>query len=140
MRKFYIKVNGKSYEVEVEEVSGNSSVSFPQTVPSPMTAPLTVSIPQENPAQEAPKPVIIPTTSPVSMPADATNISAPMPGTILDINVAIGDSVKDSDVLLILEAMKMENEILAPKAGKIVAIQVVKGSSVNTGDILVSIS
>ena len=125
MRKFNINVNGKAYQVEVEEVGGSTAfvpqsasvpVGEPQTAPTPTPAPVAVA------------------------PADATIISAPMPGTILNINVAVGDSIKAGDTLLILEAMKMENEILSPKAGTIATIQAVKGSSVNAGDILISIS
>ena len=67
------------------------------------------------------------------------SIYAPMPGTIFDIKVAVGDNIKSGDVLVILEAMKMENEIMAQNAGKVLSINVNKGASVNSGDVLVAI-
>ena len=75
-----------------------------------------------------------------SAPAGAVKANAPIPGTILDIKVNPGDQVKRGDILLILEAMKMENEILAPQDGTIASVNVSKGASVNSGDLLVSIN
>ena len=69
----------------------------------------------------------------------ASKVNAPMPGTILDVKVAVGATVKKGDTLCVLEAMKMENDIPAPADGKVVAINVTKGASVNAGDILVSL-
>ena len=112
MRKFLVNVNGTSYEVEVEEITGE--------VKAPAAA------------APAPKPA-----APVSGGA-ADTISAPMPGTIVSINVKTGDSFKRGQVLLVLEAMKMENEILAPRDGRVVAINTSKGSSVNSGDVLIA--
>ena len=74
-----------------------------------------------------------------SSPAGGNTITAPMPGTVLDIKVNVGDTVANGDVLLILEAMKMENEIMAPAGGKIVSINATKGASVNAGDVLIVI-
>ncbi|MCX7657288.1 MAG: acetyl-CoA carboxylase biotin carboxyl carrier protein subunit, partial [Oscillospiraceae bacterium] len=68
-----------------------------------------------------------------------TPVKAPMPGTINDIKVSVGDTVNEAQVLLVLEAMKMENDIVAPKAGKIAAINVKKGDSVNSNDLLLTI-
>ena len=128
MRKFNITVNGVSYEVEVEEVGGAASV---QSAPAPASAPA-VKAPQA--AAPAPaKPA-------ASAPAGATTVSAPMPGNILDMRVKVGDAVHSGDILCILEAMKMENEILAPKDGTVVAVNAAKGASVNTGDALVSLN
>jgi biotin carboxyl carrier protein len=73
------------------------------------------------------------------VPAGGQSVEAPMPGTILDIKVSEGDTVANGDVLLILEAMKMENEIMSPAAGKVVSINVNKGASVNSGDVLIVI-
>ena len=73
------------------------------------------------------------------IPAGGTSIEAPMPGTIMSVNVAVGDSVNEGDVVCILEAMKMENEIVAPKAGKVSAVNTDKGQNVNTGDVLIVI-
>lgn len=119
MKKFVIKVNGNVYNVEVEETQSfaNAPISAPAQTPAPAAAPVAA------PA-----------------PAGANVISAPMPGTILDIKVTAGASVKKGDVLCILEAMKMENEITAPADGTVAAINVTKGASVNTGDALISLS
>lgn len=123
MKKFVIKVNGNVYEVEVEEATGvtNTPISAPAAAPAQAPA-------------AAPAPA-----APTAAPAGANAVSAPMPGTILDIKVAVGQSVNAGDVLCVLEAMKMENEIVAPAAGKVVAINTSKGASVNTGDALVSL-
>ena len=123
MRKFIINVNGNSYEVEVEEVGGAPAAA---PAAAPKAAPAA-------PVAAAPK------AAPAAAPAGATNVNAPMPGTIVDVKVNVGDSVQSGDVLCILEAMKMENEIMAPKAGKVVAVSAAKGSAVATGDVLVSI-
>lgn len=133
MKKFNITVNGKSYEVDVEEIGGVSAPSRPvQRAAAPAPAP--AAAPKAAPAA-APKAA----AAPVSVPAGGETISAPMPGTVLDIKVAVGDAVNSGDVLLILEAMKMENEIMAPAAGKVISVNVNKGASVNSGDVLVVI-
>ena len=78
-------------------------------------------------------------SAPSAAVADGTKVEAPMPGTILSVNVANGAAVKKGDVLLVLEAMKMENEIMAPKDGKITSVNVAKGATVNSGDLLFTI-
>lgn len=128
MRKFVINVNGKSYEVEVEEVGGAVSAA-----PTPAVSQ------QAAPAAPAPVEAVAPAQPSAPTPAGATAVNAPMPGTIVSIKVNVGDSVKAGDVLCILEAMKMENEIMAPSDGKVVAVNTTPGASVNTGDALVSI-
>jgi len=140
MKKFLIKVNGSQYEVEVEELGGtvDTSVSYASAAPAAPAA-------QPRPAAPAPAPAAAPAPKapePVrstDVPAGAQIINAPMPGVILDIKVSTGTSVKKGDVLLILEAMKMENEIVAPSDGTVASINVSKGSSVNAGDVLVSL-
>ncbi len=110
MKRFNITVNGKAYDVAVEEVSGGAA--------APAAAPVAVSAPVQ------------------AAPANGTAVNAPMPGTILDVKASVGDTVTEGQVLMVLEAMKMENDIVAPKAGKVSAISVKKGDSVNSGDAL----
>jgi len=139
MRKFIITVNGKSYEVEVEEIKQDgAAVSTPVATTSPVPAPapapqVAAKAAPEAKKAEAPKPAGGP------IPADAVVITAPMPGTILDVKVNVGDTVKKGQVLMILEAMKMENEIMSPSDGKVISIQTSKGSSVNAGDVLIAL-
>lgn len=130
MKKFIVNVNGKSYEVEVEEVGGSA-----QTIVS-SPAPAAPAQPKAPAPKAAPKAESKPAQA---VPQGAEVVEAPMPGTILDIKVNQGDTVKKGQVLLILEAMKMENEIMAPRDGKVTAINTSKGSSVNVGDPLVSL-
>lgn len=129
MRKFIINVNGTSYEVEVEEVG-----SVPSAAPAPAAAPAPVVS-----AAPAPAPAPAAALAPAAPPAGSETVTAPMPGTIVSVKVSVGQSVDAGDVLCILEAMKMENEIVAPKAGKVVAVSTSSGASVNTGDALVSL-
>ena len=131
MRKFMINVNGKSYDVEVEEVKGGVvSVPSAPAVQAAAPAPKATPAPTAAPAPKAAS------AAPVSVPAGATSIQAPMPGTILSIKVQAGDTVKKGQVLCILEAMKMENEIMAGSEGVISSIAVNAGDSVNTGQLL----
>ncbi len=139
MRKFVINVNGNQYEVEVEEVGGVVQPSAPvvsAAAPAPAAAPAAPATPAPaTPAPAAPAP------APVSSGAvGAIKVNCPMPGTIIDLKVNAGDSIKSGDILLILEAMKMENEILAPGDGTVATVNVSKGASVNSGDLLVSIN
>ncbi len=129
MRKFIVNVNGNSYEVEVEEVSAAGSA--PVVAPAPVAAPAPAAAPTAAPAPAAaPK---------AAAPAGGTPVKSPMPGNVLDIKVSNGQAVKEGDLLVILEAMKMENEIFAPCDGTVTVVAS-KGSSVNTGDVLVSLS
>ncbi len=131
MRKFNITINGNNYEVDVEEVGG--AVSAPRPA-APAAKPASkVAAPAPKTAAPAPK------AAPVAVSEGSTTVPSPMPGTILDIRVKVGDTVKTGDVLLILEAMKMENEIMAPQAGRIASIAIAKGASVNSGEVLIVI-
>ena len=119
MRKFNITVNGTTYEVDVEEVGGVQ------------TAAPVYQAPAAAPAGTA--------AAPVAAPAGASTIDAPMPGTIVSVKVKVGDTVKSGDLVAVLEAMKMENEIFSNVDGKVVAVNAAAGASVNTGDAIVSI-
>ena len=125
MKRFNITVNGKAYDVAVEEVTGGAPVA---TAPA---APVQTAVPTPAPAA-APTPAAPVVTG-------GTAVNSPMPGTILDVKVNVGDTVAEGQVLMILEAMKMENDIVAPVAGKVAAINVKKGDSVNSNDALASI-
>ncbi len=130
MRKFNITVNGNAYEVLVEEVGAASAPVAAAPVATPVAAPA---------AAPAAAPKAAPAPAPAAAPANGTTVSAPMPGTILDVKVSNGQAVKEGDVLCVLEAMKMENDIQAPCSGTVVAVQATKGSSVDTGAPLVTI-
>jgi len=127
LRKFKIAIDGKEYLVEMEEIGGVPQPAAPQ----PVAAPVAV----ETPKVEEAAPV-----QAVPEPAGADALTAPMPGTILKIMVNIGDSVTENQPLMILEAMKMENEVVANKAGKITGIHVNQGQVVNPGDALITIN
>lgn len=131
MRKFNIKVNGKAYEVEVEEL-GVVGTSAP-VVQAPV-APVVQAAPQVAAPQAAPVPQMAP------QKAGSVTVSAPMPGTINAVKVKAGDSVTKGQVLVILEAMKMENEIMAEADGVVASVAVNQGQSVNTGDVLVTLN
>ena len=122
MRKFLVNVNGTSYEVEVEEIAAGAA---PAAAPAPAAA--------------APAAAPAPVAAPVAAPAGAASVTAPMPGNILDVKVKVGDVVSENTVVVLLEAMKMENEIFAGVNGKVTAVNVAKGATVNSGDVLVVI-
>ncbi len=128
MKKFNITVNGNSYEVEIEEVQGGTAA----VAPAPKAAPAPAAAP-------APKAAPASAAAPAAVPAGASTIDAPMPGKITKVVATVGQSVKAGDVLLILEAMKMQNEITAVGAGTVKAINVEVGQSVKTGDQMVVI-
>ncbi len=126
MKNYTITVNGKVYEVTVEEgFSGQA-----QGGAAPVSAP---AAPLNTPKAPAP-------AAPQAAAAGAVTVSAPMPGKILDIRVGAGQAVKRGDVLMILEAMKMENEIVSPQDGTVAGIQVSVGSAVEAGDTLASLN
>ena len=125
MKKYNITVNGNTYEVLVEEVGGASS--------SPATPVFTA--PAAAPAPAAP---VAPKSAPVS--GGANKVTAPMPGTILDVKVSSGQAVKKGDVICVLEAMKMENDIPAPCDGVIASVNVQKGASVAANDIIATLN
>lgn len=129
MKNLKITVNGTAYDVQVEEVSSSAPVAVPAAAPVAPAAAPAANVPAAPAPAAAPEPV----------PADAELISSPMPGTIVSVNVTAGQSVKKGDVLLVLEAMKMENEIMAPHDAIIAVTHVNKGDSVDSGTPLVSL-
>lgn len=134
MKKFKVTVNGTEYEVEIEEVAGTSRA--PTVVKKPSAGQPVTQTPVAVPAPP-PKPAPAATPQPSDSGQAGENgtvITAPMPGTVLSINVNEGDAVSKGQVLLILEAMKMENEIMAMSDGVVASIKVAKGAVVSAGD------
>ncbi|WP_321433469.1 acetyl-CoA carboxylase biotin carboxyl carrier protein subunit [Trichococcus flocculiformis] len=131
LRKFKIAIDGKEYLVEMEEIGG-----VQQPVQAPVAAAPAAPAPAAAPAEQAaPAPVAAPVSA-----ASGDAMTAPMPGTILKVLVNIGDEVKENQPLMILEAMKMENEVVANHAGKVAGIHVNQGQVVNAGDALITIA
>ena len=145
-KKYQITINGREYEVVVEELEGlvgaNYSQNFaPLSQVSPAQVPMQQAVPAPMPAPQAPaqsKPAPAPKPSPAPS-AGGPVVSAPMPGKILKVLVQPGAQVKNGQNIMVLEAMKMENEILAPSDGVVREVKVKEGDNVNTGDTLVVI-
>jgi len=111
MKKYKVTVNGTVYEIELEELTGAApAAAAPAAAPAPAPA--------------------------AAAPAGGEQVTSPMPGNILAVNVAAGDTVKRGQVLMILEAMKMENEIMCPCDGKVVSVNTSKGATVESGTLL----
>ena len=113
MKKYRVTVNGTVYEIELEELTGAAPAAAAPAAP----------------AAAAP-------AAPAAASTEGEQVTSPMPGTILAVNVAVGDTVKRGQVLMILEAMKMENEIMCPRDGKIASVNTSKDSSVESGTLL----
>lgn len=131
MKRFNISVNGHAYDVQVEEVAAGGATGC-RSHRSPRRAccsGLRAPAPAAAPAAPAPA---------AAAPAGAETINAPMPGNIVNVQVKAGDTVTKGQVLLVLEAMKMENEIMAPRDGVIAGVHVNKGDSVDSGKLLIS--
>lgn len=142
--KYVATINGKKYEVEVEKLEAYKSLDR-NGVAAPVAPVLPASAPVQRPAAPAPAPVAAaPAPAPASAaapaPAGATTVEAPMPGKILNIKVSEGQAVKFGEVVVIMEAMKMETEIVAPADGTVSKILVKAGDSVDTGAALVALN
>jgi glutaconyl-CoA decarboxylase len=125
MKRYKITVNGTNYDVQVEELGGSGSVQAPAPA-APVAAAAAVA-PAAPAVQAAPS------------AGGASVVKAPMPGTLMAYRVAVGQAVRKGEVILILEAMKMENEIVAPSDGVVKALRAAEGASVNTGDVLIEL-
>lgn len=121
MKKYKVNVNGTAYEITLEVVDENEAASAAPAAPAPVAVPAPVA----------------PVAAPAPAPAGGETVNSPMPGTILAVNVTAGQSVKKGDVLVVLEAMKMENEIQAARDGVVASVAVTKGATVETGAVLV---
>lgn len=125
MKNYRITVNGTSYDVSVEELAGGVA---------PVAAPVAAA------------PVAVPAAAPAPAPAaksagaGSIKVASPMPGKILDVKANVGDAVKKGQVILILEAMKMENEVVAPEDGTVASIDVASGATVEAGDTLATLN
>ena len=124
MKNYRVTVNGVAYDVVVEELNG--TVAAPAPVAAPVAAP-----------KAAPAPAAAPKAS---GNAGAIAVKAPMPGNLIKVNVKVGDAVKKGDVLCVLEAMKMENDIMAPADGVVASIEAAQGASVATDAVLVTLN
>jgi glutaconyl-CoA/methylmalonyl-CoA decarboxylase subunit gamma len=134
MRKFKITVNGVDYEVEVEELTASPAAvhAVPAAAPPAPVRPPAAPAPARPPAAAAP-------AAPAA-PGGVKNVTAPMPGTLLSIAVKPGDKVTQGQLLCVLEAMKMENEIKAGADGTVVSVAVAAGDAVNTGQVILQLS
>lgn len=128
--KYKVTLNGRTYEVEVEAGKAMLLDEYAAVAPAAPAVPAPAATPAPAPAAVSAAPVVT---------GSGEAVNAPMPGTILKVNVAVGDTVKSGTVLCVLEAMKMENEIMAPKDGSVTQVLVSKGSKVDTGAPLVVI-
>ena len=131
IKKFRINVNGVDHIVEVEEL-GSTVMAAPAPAATPAPAPAA--------APAAPKAASAPAPKATAAPAGGQTVTAPMPGNILQVNVTPGQAVKAGTVLCVLEAMKMENEIMAPCDGTVAQVLVSKGATVDTDAPLVTLA
>ena len=135
MKNYRITVNGNTYDVQVEELGASQALVAPAAPQA--------SAPAATPAPATPAPATPAPAPQASAPAatgEGEKVTAPMPGNILDIKVNVGDSVAANQVVVVLEAMKMENDIVTPVAGTVTAINVTKGQAVNSGDVLITVA
>lgn len=129
MKNYRITVNGTSYDVSVEELAGGVAPVAAPVAAAPVAAPAAAPAPAPAPAPAA-----------KSAGAGSIKVASPMPGKILDVKANVGDAVKKGQVILILEAMKMENEVVAPEDGTVASIDVASGATVEAGDTLATLN
>lgn len=127
LRKFKIKLNGKEYEVEMEEIGAPQQQIISSPVAPSQAEPVSSNVEAQTSAPQSNEPV------------EGQEVCAPMPGNILDVMVKVGDSVGENQNLLILEAMKMENNIVSPRSGIVAAVNVQKGENVDVGTVMIVI-
>lgn len=125
MKNYRITVNGTAYDVAVEELAAGAAPAPVAQVAAPVAAPT---------------PAAAPAPAAKSTGAGSIKVASPMPGKILDVKTKVGDAVKKGQVLLILEAMKMENEVVAPEDGTVASVDVAVGAMVEAGDTLASLN
>ncbi len=135
MKHYRITINGKTYEVDVEECQGGAQVKAVQAAVSAVSMAAPAPAPAAAPA---PRAASAPKSAP-AQPAGSGEVTAPMPGTVLSVAVTEGQQVKKGQLLLVFEAMKMENELVSPCAGTVKKIHVTKGAALEAGMPLVSV-
>ena len=136
--KYEIKLNGKIYEVVVERGEAVIEKEYEASAaPAPAPAPVPVAAPAPAPAPAVPAPGA---PAPAPVPAGSEQVVSPLPGNVLEIRVQPGAAVKRGDVMFIVEAMKMENDVCAPRDGTVATVAVSKGATVDTGDLLATLS
>ena len=144
--KYKVTLNGKTYEVEVEKGEAVLLKEYEAAAPAaPVAAPVATApaAPVAAPVATAPAAPAAPAAAPAAASVQlgaGTAVNAPLPGTVLQIKASVGQAVKAGETVMIIEAMKMENEIVAPKDGKITSVVVQKGAAVNAGDPLFTIA
>ena len=130
MKNYKVTVNGKVYEVSVEEVGASAPFVAPAAPVSAPVAPVSApAVAETKPAPAAP-----------ATNTQGEKVNSPMPGTILDVKVSVGQEVKKGEVLVVLEAMKMENDICAPQDGVVASVEVAQGATVETDALLVTLN
>ena len=145
--KYVATLNGKKYEIEIERVDGYKPLD--RGAAAVASAPIIAAAPAPVAAAPAPTPAPAPAAAPAPAPAapapalaaaGAQTVEAPMPGKILDVKVKVGDTVSYGQCVVVMEAMKMETEIVAPAAGTVASISVNNGETVDTGAVLITLN
>lgn len=138
--KYVATLNGKKYEIEIERVEEYKPLDRGVTVNAPAPILAKAAAPAPAPAAPAPAPAPAPVPAPAPAAAGGQSVDAPMPGKILDIKVKAGDAVSFGQCVVVMEAMKMETEIVAPAAGTVASVNVSVGDAVDTGAVLVTLN